>query len=123
MDNFSRLEREHHDFFKLPKLPYVLGDTTAIVLALDKNASDNQMQFYAGKIDANGLYNFALHKEDDASKLTSYMLLRSYCYDYPVSYDENIAVINNLQPSEYEQLVADMSRYLDLEIKFLNTNQ
>ena len=44
MDNFSRLKNEHHEFFKLPKLPYVLGNTTAIVLALDKNTSENHMK-------------------------------------------------------------------------------
>lgn len=122
MDNFSRLKNEHHEFFKLPKLPYVLGNTTAIVLALDKNTSDNQMSFYTDKIEINGLYNFALHKEDDASKLMAYKLLRSYCYYYPVNYDENISTINGLQPAEYEQFIADMGRYFELEIKFLNDN-
>lgn len=122
MDNFSRLKNEHCEFFNLPKLPYVLGNTTAIVLALDKNTSDNQKQFYSDKIDINDLYNFALHKEDDVSKLIAYRLLRSYCYDYPVSYDENISVINSLHPAEYEQLIDDMGRYSELETKFSNDN-
>ena len=122
MDNFSRLENEHREFFKLPKLPYVLGNTTSIVLALDKNTSDNQIPFYSDKIDINGLYNFALHKEDDASKLMAYKLLRSYCYDYPVSYEENISIINGLQPAEYEQFIAAMDRYFKLEIEFQNDN-
>lgn len=122
MDNFSRLENEHRESFKLPKLPYVLGNTTSIVLALDKNASDNQIPFYSDKIDINGLYNFALHKEDDASKLMAYKLLRSHCYDYPVSYEENISIINGLQPAEYEQFIAAMDRYFKLEIEFQNDN-
>lgn len=122
MDNFSRLENEYRKFFNLPKLPYVLGNTTSTVLALDKNASDNQIPFYSDKIDINGLYNFALRKEDDASKLMAYKLLRSYCYDYPVSYEENISIINGLRPAEYEQFIADMDRYFELEIEFQKDN-
>lgn len=47
MNNFSRLEQEHPDFLKLPKLPYVIGADKAFILALSKQISDNQSPVFA----------------------------------------------------------------------------
>ena len=127
MNNFFRLKKEHTNFFTLPKLPYVIGTDKAIVLAIDKQISDIEDSFYTdrfSKTDLVHLYNnvfgevFSYGSKRGLSQLEAYAFARGQVFEFPVDYEKNIAIINSLQADEYDQLVIDMEKYLELEKEF-----
>ena len=109
MDNFSRLENEHREFFKLPKLPYVIGASKAKILTLNESipnypSTPDEEWFCAKEIV--DLYDRAL---------IMYDFVKGRCSFANVDFDETINFINALQTDEYDQLVIDMEKYLKLE--------
>lgn len=125
MNNFSRLEQEHPNFLKLPKLPYVIGADKAFILALSKQISDNQSPVFAERFsvsDIIALYDrifneHNIHHAEEEYPLSAYKFAKGQCADFPVDYAKNLDIINNLQPDEYEQLVETMAKYWELEVK------
>lgn len=127
MNNFSRLKKEHANFFTLPKLPYVIGTDKAIVLAIDKQISDKENLLYTdrfSKTDIVQLYNYILGEDFSysskrgMSQLEAYSFVRGQVFEFPVDYEKNFTIINSLQADEYAQLVRDMEKYLELEKEF-----
>lgn len=129
MNNFSRLEQEHPDFIKLPKLPYVIGADKTKIFTLDKQTSDTQDSFLKDKIGSKeivNLYNHVLDRKVDnkdtnegvaADQLAAYRSLVNRLFYYPDDYEKNIDFVNSLTADEYEQLVETMAKYWELEVK------